>query len=464
MESDLTSPNNTDTFGLDDILSAQADDDDNDFKPSITIKHIETAPNSHDDKKKKRIREQKGQNFITFCNILVILFSFAILIAIICLITIPNQFAQEIPSVDLMGKRTDLYAVYVVLRDLIRLAIENRGGYSIQTGYYYYLPYRNYLNSSIAEMAKLFPVGYTHPFLERKLETFPIFEKHWDHMIEKTCSFITVNGTLYVYLNETLQQEARDELYSPGYATDFNEFQALLFDFLDSASLISTRADYLRKDSLIVSISLICLSVVVLIPTIILLFVFAIRNEKRNKIHFHNANNSLMKDTMSDDFSRMKFKFSCQNSNLLNEFLLLEKIQFYKDYSNESLNMQMKLFEIAHQLFDKQEVGPNETSITKAYNEIEKAISYLERLKYETVIEIMDTYEISSVDSGIIDNYNNREDVFEEIDLLPPTLFQQLANDLTETLAETHIHYLESRGNGKMIDLEDVHIQNQTSI
>ncbi|EFC44158.1 predicted protein [Naegleria gruberi] len=429
--------------------------------------HNESQPNI---RKRYSLISQWNKKKVSLCcggkigivpclSVMAILLSILALISIALLVALPFYEIKKIPILDLMTSRAKLFASYIAMRDMLRLGVENKGNYDSYSTYYYYYYYKNNFNNSYTNFTHIIPTKFSHEFLTKPLATYPIFVNYWDKMVKKVVSFRVINGTTYYSLNKTIQAEARSQLYSVDYATTFNDFQTSFYDLQDKLFEMCHHADMLVKNSGIATLFLVCFSLAVILPTILIIFIFALRKDRSNAKNLHSANRNMLKETMSNPSMRRDFRKFCKDCKMEGQYLILEKIQFYKEFSLESYDAQMNLFELTGEYVRKQNINMKEKNsrlVYKVAKEAEKKLVYFERMKYETIFEIVENFhEVNQCSHfsalfqevrTVLDLYNNKNDIFEDTDLLPSKLFDNLEKELSTALARTHLQFKSTSG------------------
>ena len=261
------------------------------------------------------------------------------------------------------------------------------------------------------------------------------------------------NSQILVQFNLGQAQDVYARLNSDTYNDILSKFKSGLDGLV---SFIQDKEK--EKDTQVLAITsvqliVIVISLFVVLPIIVFVFTFAINRDSLYLEKIRRANAIMLIDTMEDDGLRAVFKIHCEKEKSSENYLLLEKIQYYRSLCERSLELQAKLFrddpnsdsssdisESAHPAKKKKE-----SSLEREYNELEVK-------KYEVAFEIFTEFlEVTGVMSVNIshllvnavkdklDKYNDKQ-----IDSLPEDMFNVLEKETCLVMMDTHHRFKQS--------------------
>ncbi|KAF0983306.1 hypothetical protein FDP41_010371 [Naegleria fowleri] len=317
----------------------------------------------------------------------------------------------------------------------------------------------------------------------------------------------TTNQTRVItYLNNTAYRIAKRTYASPEYSQLFLSYESLFNSFIGNLTQYCTRIEDTARASYIVTICVISFCFLVVIPVMILVLMFIIKRDSQNEKLLNHTSQHLLKETLLDPTLRNAFKLYCKEKGLESTMNILEKVMSYKEHCKVSHSIQMKLFELTHDYVKQYKnsnnsfsggnnfggtsfgtsfsggggggggggLGKNSPPLNNSSqlfdrkalvlfnisNEANKKIIHQELIKSQLCFEIIDELRedtnVKQLSLGanlvriidemtkLYDQYNNRKDLLEEMDLLPPHLMDALEKELSDSLALTHLNFKSS--------------------
>ncbi|EFC44271.1 predicted protein [Naegleria gruberi] len=379
-----------------------------------------------------------------------ILFLLIIALAII----VPSRIAEFVPIKELLISRYSVKSSFVYLRDMLELSALNN---SLETiNYSDFCDMLNYTlldyNQSVFKMISLIPDSYEHSFMGNSNgeEVFLPLYQNWTEMIGLFCKLSNYTSN-YTKLDEFYQQfnVYNVKYYNGTFKYEMELFETKFFEILEDIYLLCNRIDEFTIASGISVLVLSCLACVIVIPVGILVYLMLgrklIRNEKKVRIESTN----ILKDTMADIGMRDEFKTFCKKAKVGIPFSILERIQYFKEFCKDSIDCQLKLYEITKEFVAEKSLAKGaDIYIQQVSNELEKKLSHLERIKYEIIFEIHDSIQSESVYLGSmewiihqIDLYNNRQGSYETVDILHSKILDNLEKEISDILSLTHFQF-----------------------
>ncbi|EFC45191.1 RGS-domain-containing protein [Naegleria gruberi] len=205
----------------------------------------------------------------------------------------------------------------------------------------------------------------------------------------------------------------------------------------------------------LVQLIVICFSLVVILPIIVFVFTFAINRDSLYLEKIRRANAIMLMDTMEDETLRAIFKTHCEKEKSMENFLLLEKIQYYRSLCERSIELQMRMFGHDSNISDvSSDTSAESASSVKKKKEspLEREYNETEAKKYEVAFEIFTEFlEVTgemavNVSHVLTDSVKDYLDKFndKQIETLPDTMFNILEKETCLVMMDTHHRFKQS--------------------
>ena len=274
-------------------------------------------------------------------------------------------------------------------------------------------------------------------------------------VIESSNSLDSQNSQILLMIGYNQQSDAITRINSDTYSTILSTFQ----DGLDKLVTFVQQSEK-NKDTSVLAITLvqlivIAISLFVILPIIVFVFTYAINRDSLYLEKIRRANAIMLMDTMEDDGLRTLFKIHCEKEKSIENFLLLEKIQYYRSLCERSLDLQMRLFGDANMLSDvSSDISAESAHSTKKRREspLEKEYTEIEAKKYEVAFEIFTEFLEVTGDMAVnishvltdavkdkLDSYNDKQ-----IETLPEDMFNILEKETCLVMMDTHHRFKQS--------------------
>ncbi|EFC43330.1 predicted protein [Naegleria gruberi] len=274
-------------------------------------------------------------------------------------------------------------------------------------------------------------------------------------VIESSNSLDSQNSQILLMIGYNQQSDAITRINSDTYSTILSTFQ----DGLDKLVTFVQQSEK-NKDTSVLAITLvqlivIAISLFVILPIIVFVFTYAINRDSLYLEKIRRANAIMLMDTMEDDGLRTLFKIHCEKEKSTENFLLLEKIQYYRSLCERSLDLQMRLFGDANMLSDvSSDISAESAHSTKKRREspLEKEYTEIEAKKYEVAFEIFTEFLEVTGDMAVnishvltdsvkdkLDKYNDKQ-----IETLPDDMFNILEKETCLVMMDTHHRFKQS--------------------
>ncbi|KAL9656096.1 hypothetical protein ABK040_007714 [Willaertia magna] len=240
--------------------------------------------------------------------------------------------------------------------------------------------------------------------------------------------------------------------------------------------------------------SLICLiicgsAIIAFLPAVTLIFGFAINRDGIYNKRWKKAKALLLIDTLHNDRLRHLFKDYCKQEHSIENYSFLEEVQEYKHMCDETIEMQMRFFEVVPSDNTKNPTGPTasvQSPTTSSHSShsshskesidykpvTEQELEDLENRKYEKALNIYKKYlsmegEMTiNVTKRLVTPIKERLDLFEKkiLPMLPEELFRNLESEISIVMLDTHHRFKESIAFKKEMKIEKIKSHFKTDI
>ena len=206
-------------------------------------------------------------------------------------------------------------------------------------------------------------------------------------------------------------------------------------------------------------------SLFTVLPILIVVMVYAINRDSINLEKIRKASAIMLMDTMEDDNLRNLFRLQCEQEKSLENFLLLDKIQYYRSLCEKSLDL-VGSMHVADNTSDSTSDTSGQSG--KRKEKIENELKETENKKYEVAFEIftdfMDQQGEKSVNISsqltesvkqTLDNFNNKN-----IISLPEKMFNVLENEICIVLMDAHHRFKQSLAFQREMKIDKIKVEN----
>ncbi|EFC48684.1 RGS domain-containing protein [Naegleria gruberi] len=266
-------------------------------------------------------------------------------------------------------------------------------------------------------------------------------------------------NTMMMYMaggvTNTQRSDAIEKLNSEVYKNYFTTFRSGLDELVTYVQEKEQVKDQNILAITLVQLIIIVLSLFVILPIIIFVFTYAINRDSLYLEKIRRANAVMLMDTIEDEGLRALFKVHCEKEKSSENFLLLEKIQYYRSLCERSIDLQMRLFgqdaAISDALSDIS-ADSSHSSKKKKESPLEREYNELEAKKYEVAFEIFTEFlEVTgdmavNVSKVLTDFVKDKLDKFndKQIDTLPEDMFDILGKETCLVMMDTHHRFKQS--------------------
>ncbi|KAG2387659.1 hypothetical protein C9374_001253 [Naegleria lovaniensis] len=243
------------------------------------------------------------------------------------------------------------------------------------------------------------------------------------------------------------------------------EFQPLV-DFLHALDMERKSFSLLTTT---LSLIVICVSIAIVIPVVLSSIGFSLKRDSSNSKKLKQLKATQLSETMKDKKSRELFRAHCASEFSLENFMLLDKITDYKEYSERS-------FQIQEYLYDNDQSEETASTITSASSSeqqpkrkkkrgfTEKDLMQIEKKKFEIAFEIYSEYLDVHGDKSVNINKQASESVKEQLDYyatgqsehLPDLLFDSIYNEICILMLDSHHRFIMNQEANKQAKKEQI--------
>ncbi|KAL9646225.1 hypothetical protein ABK040_008098 [Willaertia magna] len=341
---------------------------------------------------------------------------------------------QSSTDIDLLLYRGDIMAYGEVISASVRYSVYTNNTKTYVTRYYSVRQkLTTTLNNILAEIPK-----EVHPtlinvtsFNSSALPNFPFEDK------------------ILALAQQGRKQEALAIIDSQAYSNASGTLRSVLSGLLAySLDLSRSKQSYLLIASSI-NLGVIAVSLLIVVPVIITVFLLTINRDHVNLERLKKANAIMLIDTMSDSKLRELFKKHCEEEHSTENFLFLEKVQYYKQFCEKYLEKD----DSSESTTSGQNSSSNNSSSNKSKmkkNASEQDFQEIEKKKYELAFEIYtDFLDLRgetpiNVNASKAENVKRHIDNFTELSYLPESLFDTLEQEVAILMLDTHHRFKNS--------------------
>lgn len=273
--------------------------------------------------------------------------------------------------------------------------------------------------------------------------------------IESSNYLDSQNSQILLMVSFDQKADAVNKINSASYELIKETFKTGLTQLVNFVQTREKERDRQVLAITLVQLIVIAVSLFVILPTIVVVFIYAINRDTLYMEKIRRANAVMLMDTMEDDGLRALFRIHCDKEKSVENFLLLEKIQYYRSLCERSIDLQMKLFGDANIMSDvSSDISGDSahTSKKKRESPIEREYSEVEGKKYEVAFEIFtDFLEVTgdmavNISHTLVDSVKDKLDKFndKQIETLPEDMFNILEKETCLVMMDTHHRFKQS--------------------
>ncbi|EFC36451.1 RGS domain-containing protein [Naegleria gruberi] len=247
------------------------------------------------------------------------------------------------------------------------------------------------------------------------------------------------------------QKEAITLIESKNYTSYSLGWKNVVSNLLTYAKeLARNKNDYLLTSSS-VNMGLIGFSILLVVPIVLAIFIMAINREGVSQKRLKKANAVMLLDTLQDHALKALFRKHCETERCLESFEFLEKIHYYKEFCNDSFDIQVKLYDSSH---------PTQTE----KKSLESDLKEVEQKKYEVAFEIFTEFIDEHGEKALVVTSHLCEDVKMKLDHfntgqsdhLSDELFDKLQTEVAIHLLDCHARFKQSIAFQKKMKIQDI--------
>ena len=331
-------------------------------------------------------------------------------------------------------------------------------------------------------------------FILKSLDDQTVYSMFNTTSIEASNALDSANSQILLFLTFNQSDNAMRYISADSYTNALNTFKSGLDQLLTFIQNKEKQKDGNVLGITLVQLIVIVVSLVIVLPIIIFVFSYAINRDSLYMEKIRRANAIMLMDTMEDDNLRALFKLHCEKEKSIENFLLLEKIQYYRSLCDRSIELQMKLFGESNVVSDVSSDisgdsqpqttvttmgGASITSATaghsgqsgqskkKKESPLEREYSDVESKKYEVAFEIFtDFMEVGgdmavNISQSLTESVKNTLDRYndKQIDTLPEDMFNMLEKETCVVMLDTHHRFKQSLAFQKEMKIDKIKVE-----
>ncbi|KAG2382258.1 hypothetical protein C9374_005460 [Naegleria lovaniensis] len=321
-------------------------------------------------------------------------------------------------------------------------------------------------------------------FILKSLDDQTAFSMFNTTTIEASNALDSANSQTLLFLTFNQSVSALNQISEESYNRALTTFKSGLDQLLTFIQNKEKQKDYNLLGITLVQLIVIVISLFIVLPIIIFVFSYAINRDSLYLEKIRRANAIMLMDTMEDDGLRALFKLHCEKEKSIENFLLLEKIQYYRSLCDRSIELQMKLFGDSNVVSDvssdisgdsqPQQSQPSQsqassTSSSKKKKEspLEREYAEVESKKYEVAFEIFtDFMEVGgdmavNISQSLTESVKNTLDRYndKQIDTLPEDMFNLLEKETCVVMLDTHHRFKQSLAFQKEMKIDKIKVE-----
>ncbi|EFC38272.1 predicted protein [Naegleria gruberi] len=419
---------------------------------------------------------------ISCLSMLALLLNIASLLAIIGLSIASNVSYQSVKVVDVMSLVTEATNMHTTMGSRVREVSYNIYGYvpsSVVRSFY--TSSKSTLLNDLKNFTKILPpneLKMLNSIVDSNFTTVPN-SKLWETVLNLISSSSTgggggqpptgngtspVNpqpsrnstnsGSMTNSVNTTELLAAQKLLESEAFIISEKENTNNFDHFLGQLIQLCWDSHNLARSTLIACLVLICASIALVIPFAVLIFLIGLISSSKDEKKLFKANTILLFETMESQNLRPLFEKFCMSAGRERQFNFISKTRDYSQLCKRSLELQMRTFEITQDILKGGELIEKPNALTlKQVNQNEKFLKEVEYMKQQVAFELLECMDMN-YDMGInmnqinyddlihqIDQFNNKEDDYQILDILPVDLFEKCEHEVVQSLIEVHNYF-----------------------
>lgn len=262
---------------------------------------------------------------------------------------------------------------------------------------------------------------------------------------------------------------AMNILESDSYKYNLDGYDSEFKPLVDYLNDLDAERDKFSILTTTLSLVVICVSVSIVIPVVLGSIGFSLKRDSSNSKKLKQLKATQLSETMKDKKSRELFRAHCASEYSLENFMLLDKITDYKEYSERS-------FQIQEYLYDNdpsEETASTTTSASSSEQQpkrkkkkgfTEKDLIQIEKKKFEIAFEIYSEYLDVHGDKAVNINKQAAEAVKEHLDFyatgqsehLPDQLFDSIYNEICILMLDSHYRFIMNQAANKQAKKEQI--------
>ncbi|KAF0981988.1 hypothetical protein FDP41_011849 [Naegleria fowleri] len=257
------------------------------------------------------------------------------------------------------------------------------------------------------------------------------------------------------------QKEAIKLIESKNFTSTSLAWKSVVSNLLTYAKdLARNKNDYLLTASS-VNLGLIGTSVLFVVPIVLTVFILAINREGISQKRLKKANAIMLLDTMADPSLRQLFRKHCEQEKAVESFDFLEKVAMYKEFCNQSYDLQERLFDQTSSSSSGEKEMQDQP---KKKTALEIELEEVEKKKYEIAFEIFTEFVDENGEKALNITRSSCEEVKTKLDHfntgqndhLPDELFDKLQTELAIVMLDIHQRFKNTLAFQKKMKIADI--------
>ena len=269
--------------------------------------------------------------------------------------------------------------------------------------------------------------------------------------IDASNKMIQMNAQLFLLVKFDQANEAVTRFESEIYTNTKEQYSAGLKVLL---KYLEEEENYAYSNMLAsncVQLLVVGVSLVVVVPILVFLVMFAIRRDNNYLENLRKANAIMLMDTMADEKLRHLFKLHCEKELSLENFLLLEKIQEYRMWCRKATDLHEKICKQVVQDVSSSKstsaasLKKNSTKYNNEYQERQAKKEKIARFIYSNFMLLSGPMAVNISNRQTNDVRTQLEGVKNtSLVALPDDLFDPLEREMLLTMLDTHHRFKQS--------------------
>jgi len=317
-----------------------------------------------------------------------------------------------------------------------------------------YNPNPSRVRIALKNIINALPANYTlkpDGFLSGGTGSIPIFTQYVT-IAKLLNSSSTFNSGKALYNSASVQEMLRN------WTRDY-------YIFLEDVSTYGLVKDNYVQQSNIACLVLVIISLAIIIPSVIAIFVFTLKKENVSNKKLQKVNAGMVVNTMEHPVLREMFRKYCDQTGLTSVFSAIEKIQLYRELCSKSFEIYVKVFD-SEKSGEQRVAKDSKKRLFKNITYTEKDLRTVQKLKLEVAFEILTDYLDAESEFAVPVNMNHTDEIYRVMDelhlthhmdkshdfetfeqLLRDDLFEGVEKDLVDFLARPHASFKNSLAN-----------------